>query len=661
MAINRDQNGPMGQRVIFRDNIAEANLFKGRFLIAFAVVLLMSAALIYNLYDLQIERHESFVSRSNSNRIKIIPIAPPRGLIYDRYGVLLAENQPLYEIEVIPENLDRDKTVRGTLQELYALLELNADEKEIDQLVDKIRLGKKFKSVVVASKLTEEQVAAFSVNQYSFPGFSVEPKLKRYYPFGSTLTHALGYVARINQKDVEQLEQLNKTKNYAATQDIGKQGVEKYYEDILHGRVGYKKVEVDSVGRVARTIEFEPPTPGRDIYLTIDINLQKKAQELLGEHKGAILLMDPVSGEILAFASNPSYDPNMFVRGILSAEYKELLNNPDRPLINRVSQGGYAPASTIKPLMTVMGLDEGLITPKTQFFGGPYYSLPGSTHKFRDWRRWGHGWMDVYRAIEISCDTFFYDLAFKSGIDNIHKYMSKFGFGQHSGIDLYEESLANLPSKEWKQGRFKQVWVPGDTVPIGIGQGYWTTTLIQLVRAHAILTQRGRNVVPHLAMNYQEMVQEEFRANHPGMKYVPPQEMAVEVKSPSYFDVGMKGLYLVVNGPEGTGRRAFAGTPYKAAGKSGTAQIITIKQDQRYNASAIAKEHRDNALFVAFAPYESPKALVGVILENAGGGSKFAAPIARKMLDAYLLDPSHPQLKEAEEETAERKPGRSRR
>jgi penicillin-binding protein 2 len=650
---NQDPSRPLQQRVIFRDNIAEANLFKGRILIALTVVILMTVALIYNLYDLQIVRYESFASRSNSNRIKIIPIAPPRGLIYDRYGNLLAENQPLYEIEVIPEDIDRGKTVRNTLIELKALLDLPFEEKDIDLLVEKIRLGKKFKPIVVATKLTEEQIATFSVNQYDFSGFYVQPKLKRFYPFGSTLTHALGYVARINQKDVEQLERLNKTKNYAATQDIGKQGVEKYYEDILHGTVGYKKVEVDSTGRVARTIEFAPPTPGKDIYLTIDINLQKKAQELLGETKGAIVLLDPNNGEILAFASNPSYDPNMFVRGILSSEYNELLNNPDRPLINRVSQGGYAPASTIKPLMTVMGLNEGLITPKTQFFGGPYYSLPGSKHKFRDWRRWGHGWMDVYRAIEISCDTFFYDLAFKAGIDNINKYMGQFGFGRHSGIDLYEESLANLPSKQWKQGRFKQVWVPGDTVPIGIGQGYWSTTLIQLVKAHAILIQHGRNIIPHLALNYAEMAPLEFAINNPRQKYVPPKETAVEVTNKGYFDVGMKGMYLVINGPEGTGRRAFAGTKYKAAGKSGTAQIITIKQDQHYNASAIAKEHRDNALFVAFAPYETPKALVGVILENAGGGSKFAAPIARKMLDAYLLDPVHPQI-EIQDKKAEK-------
>lgn len=285
-----------------------------------------------------------------------------------------------------------------------------------------------------------------------------------------------------------------------------------------------------------------------------------------------------------------------------------------------------------------MGLNEGIVTAKTRFFGGPHYSLPGSTHKFRDWRRWGHGWMDIYRAIEISCDTFFYDMAFKSGIDNIHKYMSYFGFGQPSGIDIFEESLANLPSKEWKRNKYHQVWVPGDTVPIGIGQGYWTTTLLQLARAHSILTQHGKNVIPHLAKEYYEFAREEFNIRNPKKQYVEPKETAVSVKSSSYFDIGMKGMYLVVNGPEGTGRKAFSGTKYVAAGKSGTAQIITIKQDQHYNAAAIKKEHRDNALFVAFAPYEKPIAVVGILLENVGGGSRFAAPLARQMLDEYLIN-----------------------
>ena len=620
------------------DETAEANLFNNRMKIAISAVLSMVVALIINLYTIQIIQFRSFEKRSNNNRIKIIPISPPRGLIFDRNGQILADNKPIYEIELIPENLNPDVPLKDSLLKLRELLNLNIDDKDIENIIERVRFSKKFKSISVASKLTEDQIAVFSVNQYNFKGFSIEPKLKRFYPFADTVTHALGYVSRINQKDQEMLEAQGNAENYAATQDMGKLGVEKYYEDILHGKVGYKEVEVDSIGRVVQTLKMVQPVPGKDISLTIDIRLQQKAQELLGTNKGAILMLDPRNGEILAFASNPTYDPNMFVRGILNKEYQELLNNPERPLINRVSQGGYSPASTIKPIMSVMGLNEGIFTAKTRFFGGPHYSLPGSTHKFRDWRKWGHGWMDVFRAIEISCDTFFYDLAFKSGIDNIHKYMSLFGFGQPSGIDLFEESLANLPSKEWKKNKYHQVWVPGDTVPIGIGQGYWTTTLLQLVRAHAILTQHGRNIIPHLARDYADLNKEEFLIRNPKQKYKKPEETAVKVKSSSYFDIGMRGMYLVVNGPEGTGRKAFAGTKYVAAGKSGTAQIINIKQDQRYNAAAIKKEHRDNALFVAFAPYENPVAVVGILLENVGGGSRFAAPIARQMLDEYLIN-----------------------
>lgn len=620
------------------DETAEANLFNNRIKIAMIVVVLMVIALIVNLYIIQIVQYSSFEKRSNNNRIKIIPIAPPRGLIYDRNGEILADNKPIYEIELIPENLSKNVTLKESLTKLRELLKLSIDDKDIENIIERVKFSKKFKSISVASKLTEDQIAIFSVNQFNFKGFSIEPKLKRFYPFADTVTHALGYVSRINQKDQEILEAQGNAENYAATQDMGKLGVEKFYEDILHGKVGYKEVEVDSIGRVVQTLKKVQPIPGKDIHLTIDIRLQQKAQKLLEGNKGAIIMMDPRNGEILAFASNPTYDPNMFVRGILNKEYQELLNNPERPLINRVSQGGYSPASTIKPIMSVMGLNEGIVTAKTRFFGGPHYSLPGSTHKFRDWRRWGHGWMDIYRAIEISCDTFFYDMAFKSGIDNIHKYMSYFGFGQPSGIDIFEESLANLPSKEWKRNKYHQVWVPGDTVPIGIGQGYWTTTLLQLARAHSILTQHGKNVIPHLAKEYDEFAREEFNIRNPKKQYVEPKETAVSVKSSSYFDIGMKGMYLVVNGPEGTGRKAFSGTKYVAAGKSGTAQIITIKQDQHYNAAAIKKEHRDNALFVAFAPYEKPIAVVGILLENVGGGSRFAAPLARQMLDEYLIN-----------------------
>lgn len=566
-----------------------------------------------------------------------MPISPPRGLIYDRNGVILADNQPFFEFEVIPENMDPDLPLPTALRELSGLLEFNFSDDDIEAIGERVKASKKFAPVTIASKLTEEQVATFAVNQYRFPGFSVSTKLKRFYPFGDVFTHAVGYVARINPSDQEQLKNLGKAANYAGTQDIGKLGIEKYYEDILHGKAGESKVEVDRKGRVVQTIELTPPVPGEDITVSLDSRLQLKARDILGDTKGAIIMMDPNTGEILVFYSNPSYDPNTFVRGITNKEYQALLNDPDRPLLNRVSQGVYGPASTVKPLMAIMGLNEGIISASTRFFGGPYYTLPGSTHKFRDWRRWGHGWMDLLRAIEISCDTFFYDLAFKAGIDNINKYMGMFGFGKHSGIDIYEESLANLPSKEWKKRVRKQVWVPGDTIPIGIGQGLWTTTPLQLSRAHSILISKGKNVIPHFAINYDDLAKPVFDANHPDEQFSPHPETAIRVNSQSFYDLAMKGMHMVINGPEGTARRAFAGTPYKAAGKSGTGQIVAIKQDGRYNAAALKKEHRDNALFVAFAPYDKPQAIVVVILENAGGGSSKAAPVARQMLDEYLL------------------------
>jgi penicillin-binding protein 2 len=342
-------------------------------------------------------------------------------------------------------------------------------------------------------------------------------------------------------------------------------------------------------------------------------------------------MLNPQNGEILAFVSAPSYDPNPFVRGIKKKEYQSLLNNPNKPLINRVTQGGYSPASTVKPLMLVMGLNEELVTPSTRFYGGPYFQLPGSTHKFRDWRKWGHGWMDIYRAIEISADTFFYDLAYRAGIDRIHNYMSNFGMGQKSGIDIYEESLGNLPSRAWKKKRYNHDWVPGDTISIGIGQGYWTTTLIQLAKAHSILTQNGKNIIPHLL----KVAHDPTGANNDIITTI-TNKTALEVKNQNYWAYAREGMCRVINGNEGTGRRAFAGTKYEACGKSGTAQVISIKQDAKYNASAIKEEHRDNALFVAFAPKENPEVLIAIIAENIGGGSKQAAPMARALMDDYF-------------------------
>jgi penicillin-binding protein 2 len=612
-------------KTAFKNKALESALFARRVYFCVFVIILMVTMLLGNLYFLQVTQYQDYQTRSNDNRIKVIPSAPPRGLIYDRNGVLLAENQPEFSLEMIPEQVPN---LKQTMLELSALLGL--DTQNIPRLLDEARHNRKFNPLTLAEQLNEEQVAKFSVNQYRFPGCSIEAYLKRHYPYADVLTHALGYVARINVKDLQQLDKDGKLNNYAATHDIGKQGVEKYYEDQLHGQAGYQEVEVNNKGRVIRTLKYQPPVAGQDLYLSIDIKLQKRAYDLMAGRRGGLLMMDPRDGSVLAFVSAPSYDPNIFVRGVTGKEYSALLNDPSRPLINRISQGGYSPASTVKPLLAIMGLNEGAITPYSRYFGGPTFQIPGTARKFRDWRKSGHGWLDVYRAIEVSADTFFYDLAYRVGIDKIHDYMTRFGFGQYSGLDIEEESKGILPSREWKQKRHRQPWFQGDTISVGIGQGYWTSTLIQLARAHSILTQHGRIITPHIGMA--------FGSGDKQQPIEPATQDPIKVKDESYWNVSLQGMYLVNNGPEGSGRHAFAGTPYKAAGKSGTAQVVGMKENQRYDAKKLKEEHRDNALFVTFAPFEDPRVVCAIILENAGGGGKNAAPLARTMLDTYLLN-----------------------
>lgn len=614
-----------------RNPEAETSLFHSRIIICTGISLLMIAVLFCNLYYLQVISYESYQTRSNENRLKVVPVVPSRGIIYDRNHVVLADNRPVYHLVLYP---NKEINTRDSITQLSKLLRLDLSEKEINNLVFQASTRKRFSGIEISDLLTEEQIAAFSVHSYRFPNVQVVASLKRFYPFADIVTHAIGYVSRINQADVDRLTAEGKIDNYEGSLEIGKLGVEKFYEDELHGKTGSREVEVNSHGQVIRTLNYNAPDPGNDITVSIDIRLQYYIQELLGSTRGAVVAIEPSTGEILAMYSNPSYDPNLFVRGIRSAEYQRLLNNPGHPLINRVTQGGYAPASTVKPLLCMMGLNEKLVTPLGSYFGKPSFRLPNSSHEFRDWRPWGHGWLDLYRAIEISADTYFYDLAFRAGIGTIHDYLDRFGFGKRTGIDIKEESLGINPSRDWKRARFNQPWHLGDTVPIGIGQGYWTTTLLQLIKAHMTLANYGEKRTPHLMRN---IVDPSKPAEE--LDYVSEEEPPVfEVNDPNYWDVCRAGMYLVVNGPEGTGRRAFFGAKYKAAGKSGTAQVVSVKQGEKYNAAKLKVEHRDNALFVAYAPFVHPRILVGVILENAGGGSAKAAPVARAIIDKYLLE-----------------------
>lgn len=613
------------KRITIKDHTAEANLFARRTVIALFVVAVMISMLVSNLYYLQVSRHDDYQTRSNGNRIKILPVAPNRGLIYDRNGKLLAENRPVFSLEVVPEEV---KDLDETLVRLQQLLSISDDD--IVEFKKSSKRQRRFKPVAILNRLDPQQVAIFSANQHRFPGLSIEARLARHYPYAGALTHMLGYVARINKKDLQKLSEAGLDADYAATHDIGKQGVEKFHETILHGKVGYQEVEVNSQGRIIRTLNFQPPLPGQDLVLNIDVNMQLEAQKILSGKRGSVVVIEPATGGVVALYSNPSYDPNMFVHGISGKNYRQLLQSHDRPLINRATQGQYPPASTIKPHLAILGLEEGVITPETRLFDNGKYKLKNVSHVWRDWVPWGHGWVDVSRAIQVSCNYFYYDLAYRLGIDRISEAMGQFGFGDYTGIDLYEESDGNMPSRGWKRARYNQPWYIGDTISVGIGQSYWTATPLQLAHSITTLVNKGQRFVPQLLRGRLingELVREPNKELRP-----------IVVKDEENWNIALEAMYNVVNGEEGTARKAFKNTPYHAAGKTGSAQVVSIGQDEKYDKETVAESDRDNAMYVGFAPFQAPEIAIAVALENAGGGGSQAAPIARKMMDYYFKD-----------------------
>ncbi|MDP4983900.1 penicillin-binding protein 2 [Pseudoalteromonas tunicata] len=610
-------------RQAIRDHSAEANLFARRAFVAFFFVLILIAVLFANIYRLQIISHTSYQTRSNDNRIKLVPIAPNRGLIYDRYGTILAENKPVFNLEVIPEEVE---DIPAALAKLSKVLPISESEQE--KFLAEIKQQRRFKSQVLKARLTEEEVAIFSVHQHNFPGFSIEARLARHYPFGDTLTHALGYVAKLNKKELNQLTQDGQETNYRATRDIGKLGLEKYYESVLHGTVGSQEVEINNRGRIIRTLSSTAPVPGQDLVLTLDVGLQQIAQHVLKDHRGAIVVLDAKDGGILALYSNPSYDPNLFVHGISGPDYRALLN-PNRPLINRATQGVYAPASTVKPHLAILGLEEKLITDKTTIYDPGFFELPNVDHRWRDWKRWGHGKaVDVYQAIEESCDTFFYGIGYKLGITKISNFMAQFGFGELSGIDIHEESNAVLPSVEWKESKFKESWWPGDTISVAIGQGYWTATPIQIANSVNILANKGIHHPPHL-VSLTKQGEEITLVNN-------DEKPPVVLEDPAHWQVALDAMHNTVFKTTGTAHKAFLGADYDPAGKTGTAQVISIAQGERYDADSIKEKQRDNAMYIGFAPFNDPKIIVTVTVENTGGGSSIGAPIARQIMDYYF-------------------------
>ncbi|MGI2821533.1 penicillin-binding protein 2 [Vibrio fluvialis] len=617
------------KRSPIRDYLAEARLFRNRAVVSFVGIVLMMGILVANLYNIQVNQYQDYKTRSNDNRIKVVPIAPNRGLIYDRNGVLLAENRPVFSLEIIPEKV---KNMDETIARLQQILTITPEQ--IAAFEKERRQTRRFNSVPLLTQLTEEEVAKFSVQQYKYPGVSVSANLKRYYPYGEVLTHVIGYVSRINDRDIERLVREGKEANYQATRDIGKLGIERYYEDLLHGEAGYQEVEVNSRGRVIRTLKYVPPTPGKDIVLNLDIKLQLYVHSLFNGRRGSAVVLDPKDNGVLAMVSSPSYDPNAFVHGISGKEYSELLNDKDRPLVNRTTLGIYPPGSTVKPFIAVSALEEGVITPNTTRNDPGYWRIPNSkTRPFRDWLRWGHGKVDIIKALEESVDTFFYQIAYDMGIDRLSDWMMKFGFGDYTGIDITEESKANMPTRDWKMARHRTPWYQGDTIPVGIGQGYWTATPMQLAKATSVLVHHGKVIAPHLLRSTINNG-EEFSTQKETEYVIYPPITGVPDK---YWNMAIEGMYLVNHGKRGTARRAFQGLQYKSAGKSGTAQVFGLAEGQEYNADELAEHLRDHALFTGFAPVDDPKVIVTIVLENAGGGSSNGAPVVRQIFDRVIL------------------------
>ncbi|WP_417447620.1 penicillin-binding protein 2 [Idiomarina abyssalis] len=613
----------MRQRTHIRDHDTEAAVFGRRVLVAMVIVVAAFVALASNMYHLQVSEHNELQTRSNDNRIKLLPLAPNRGLIYDRNGVLLAENTPIYSLDVTPEEIDDLDTTLSQLQKL-----LSFPDTTIDRFYRNLKNQRRFNNVPLLDDLNEQQLAIFAAQQHKYPGVSIEARLIRNYPHKELLTHAVGYVAKINRNDVEKLRESGELPNYAASRTIGKLGIEKYYEKELHGEVGYQSVEVNNRGRAVRTLSIEAPTPGQDIVLELDLELQRKAAELLGEQRGSIILMDATTGGILSMTSTPSYDPNWFVNGISVKQYQSLLNSTQSPLLNRVTQGAYPPASTVKPQIGLLGLEDGTITEKTRIWDPGWFEIKGVDRRYRDWLAWGHGWVDVETAITESCDTFYYDLALKLGVDKISSFMEQFGFGQKTGIDLHEEVSALMPSRGWKRARFGQPWYAGETLSVGIGQSYWTATPMQLAVATAMVANKGEHLVPRLLKGkIQDGEFEEALITH---------REPLKLKDSNNWEIITKAMRNVNMEQKGTAQSAFKDAPYSSAGKTGTAQVRSLGQEEEYNAEDIAERYRDNAMYVGYAPADDPKVIVVVTIENSlGGGGSVAAPVARKMLDLW--------------------------
>jgi len=610
-----------------KDVPRETRAFRVRLVVAAVVVLCLALVLIARLVTLQVIDYEHFRTLSDDNRIKVVPVAPTRGLIFDRNGVLLAENIPTYSLEVVPESVTN---MDAMLSELGKVIRLGKDD--LDVFRRTLRRRRRFENVPLRLRLSEEEVARFAVNRQRFPGVDVHARLTRSYPLGSLAAHLVGYVGRISEADLQRLDPAN----YRGSSHVGKTGIEQSFERELHGKVGFQQVETNALGRTLRVLQRSDPVPGEDLYLTLDAGLQAAAERALGKAKGALVAIDPVTGGVLAFVSMPGYDPNLFVDGIDRTSYAALLGSPRRPLFNRALNGQYPPGSTIKPFIGLAGLEYDVKKARGTVWCPGWFSLPGRKHRYRDWKKGGHGRVDLRKAIVESCDVYFYQLALDLGIDRIHDFLARFGFGQRTGIRLKGESPGLLPSRAWKRAARGQAWFPGETVITGIGQGYMLATPLQLASATATLAMGGRRVRPGVVR----------RRGRPGAAVTPVRSEIVATIEPrrgeNWREIAA-AMIEVMHGSRGTGRRSGAGASYRIASKTGTAQVFSVAQNQKYRASDVDEQLRDHGLFIAYAPADAPRIALAVVVENGGGGSRSAAPVARKVLDAYLADRPAPK------------------
>jgi penicillin-binding protein 2 len=601
----------------------EQEIKRLRWRLAFAGigVALLFGVLVARLIWLQVYQHDQFQAQAEDNRIAVVPVPPARGMIYDRNGVLLAENVSAYTLELSPRQIDN---LERTIDELAKLIEIAPrDRRRFKRLQDDARNAE---WLPLKTRLTDEEVARIAAQRFRLPGVEVRARLFRNYPLGETASHVIGYIGRISPEDKKKFEDSGIASQYAGSTHMGKVGVELSYENTLRGQTGFDEVEVSAGGRAVRSLSRSAARAGNNLTLSIDVRLQRLVEEWYGKRKGALVAIEPATGDVLAFVSSPTFDPNVFIDGIDPQTWQSLNDDPDKPLLNRPLRGTYPPGSTYKPFMALAVLESGVRGPHTTIMDPGYYMLGG--HRFRDSNPRGNGAVDLKKSIVVSSDTYYYGAAYEMGVDRIHNFMKPWGFGQLTGIDLTGESAGILPSSEWKMRRYKQKWLPGETPSVGIGQGYNTFTMLQLAHATAILANGGRVMKPHVVKQVHDPV---TGARTPT---VPDQSYTIALK-PEHLALVKQGMVDVNR--MGTGRVAFAGAEYVTAGKTGTAQVIGIKQNERYDARRIAERFRDHSLFMAFAPADNPRIALALIVENGGFGAQAAAPIARKVFDYVLL------------------------